>query len=165
MPESSAVAVPVGDRGHRRPRASSHEDRLSPAPAVRALARLCRLPLNRRIVSGADPVGSPLLAARALQLACPATRRRIASALERLALSADRPLSAFATAPLRSAVAPNRDALLETADALRRPGPLYARGIAMLELILIDGSGPAYTDARGEGLTRQLQLAADWLAG
>ena len=59
----------------------------------------------------------------------------------------------------------HRGSLLELAGLLRRPELLYARGIALLELILIDGTGPAYTDPSGEGLALQLQLAADALAG
>jgi hypothetical protein len=55
--------------------------------------------------------------------------------------------------------------LLELASTLRRGGLLYARGIAILELVLIDGRGPAYTDTRGEGLARQLELAGAALGG
>jgi hypothetical protein len=35
----------------------------------------------------------------------------------------------------------------------------------MLELMLSDGTGPAYTDRRGEGLARELDLARAALAG
>jgi hypothetical protein len=59
----------------------------------------------------------------------------------------------------------NRTELMELAATLRQGGLLYARGIAILELVLIDGTGPAYTDARGEGLARQLELAGARLGG
>jgi hypothetical protein len=59
----------------------------------------------------------------------------------------------------------NRQRLLDLTTTLRRGGLLYARGIAILELVLIDGTGPAYTDARGEGLARQLKLAVASLGG
>ncbi|MGH2877367.1 MAG: hypothetical protein ACRDNJ_15410 [Solirubrobacteraceae bacterium] len=138
---------------------------LSPGALARTAARIRRLDLDRRLARGEDPSASMLLAARAVHLACPVTRRRLARALERFALSAAGPLPPLGAAPLRGAVAPNRDAILELADRLRRSGLLYARGIAALELILIDGSGPAYSDPRGEGLARQLQLASEALAG
>jgi hypothetical protein len=41
----------------------------------------------------------------------------------------------------------------------------YARGIAMLELVLADGTGPAYTDPTGEGPQRRLAPAAPGLTG
>jgi len=47
---------------------------------------------------------------------------------------------------------------------LRRDRPLYARGVAMLNVILTDGTGPAYNDPSGDALTRQLQIARASLA-
>jgi hypothetical protein len=52
----------------------------------------------------------------------------------------------------------NRSQMLELADILRQD-LLYASGIAMLKVILTDGTGPAYTDQRGDVLARQLQVA------
>ncbi len=94
-----------------------------------------------------------------------ANRYRLATALERLALTADRPPTRFGAMPRRRAMEANRFALLGLAATLRRGGLLYARGIAILELVLIDGTGPAYTDARGEGLARQLELAGATMGG
>jgi len=62
-------------------------------------------------------------------------------------------------------VRPNRHALLELARTLRNSHVHYARGIAMLEQVLADGTGPAYTDPTGAGLARQLSLAVQALAG
>lgn len=138
---------------------------LAPGALARTTARIRRLDLDRRLARGEDPAGSMVLAARAAHLACPVTRRRLARALERFALIGTGGLPPLRGAPLRGAVAPNRDAILDLADRLRRSPLLYVRGIAALELILIDSSGPAYTDPRGEGLTRQLQLASEALAG
>ncbi|MFZ0088751.1 MAG: hypothetical protein WAL63_04540, partial [Solirubrobacteraceae bacterium] len=114
---------------------------------------------------GADPSASPLLAARAAQLVRPTTRSRLAGALERIALSVDAPRGRVRVLPLRTAVRPNCQAMLELAGRLRGNGLVYARGVAVLELVLTDGTGPAYTDPRGEGLARQLQLAAEHLNG
>ena len=48
---------------------------------------------------------------------------------------------------------------------LRGDGVSYAQGIALLELVLCDGTGPAYTDPSGAGLEHQLALAAKVLSG
>jgi len=138
---------------------------LEPGLITRLLARGRRFGLDRALAEGADPTSSPLLAARAAQLVRPANRLRLASALERLALVAESRPTRFKVVPRRRAVEANRFALLDLAATLRKGGLLYARGIAILELVLIDGTGPAYTDARGEGLARQLELAGASLGG
>jgi hypothetical protein len=136
-----------------------------PTLITRLRARRRRLELDHALADGADPASSPLLAARAGQLVGRANRSRLAAALERLALTADAPATLFAAIPRRRAMQVNRSELLALATTLRKAGLLYARGIAMLELVLIDGTGPAYTDARGEGLARQLELAGASLGG
>lgn len=136
-----------------------------PTRINRVLARARRLGLNRALAEGADPTASPLLAARAAQLVRPANRRRLASSLERLALAAEGQATRFRVMPQRRTLQANRFALLDLAARLRKGGLLYARGIAILELVLIDGTGPTYTDPRGEGLARQLALAGASLGG
>jgi len=136
-----------------------------PRLVVRLRARACRLTLDRALAAGADPSASPLLAARAAQLVDASVRQRIASYLEQFASTVDAPRGRIRTLPLRSAVRPNQEALIEIARMLGHHGAYYARGIAMLELVLRDGTGPAYTDPSGEGLARQLALAAQGLTG
>jgi hypothetical protein len=136
-----------------------------PTMLTRLRARGRRLELDQALAEGADPTSSPLLAARASQLVHRANRYRLAEALEHLALTADAAPKLFGAMPRRRALEFNRFALLDLAGTLRKGGLLYARGIAMLELVLIDGTGPAYTDARGEGLARQLELAGASLGG
>lgn len=136
-----------------------------PRRVVRLGARLRRLKLDRALAAGADPSASPLLAARAAQLVAPTTRQRIAGYLERFASTVDAPRGRVRTLPLRGAVRANQGALIELAGQLRHGGLSYAHGIAMLELLLSDGTGPAYTDPTGEGLARQLALAGEGLIG
>jgi hypothetical protein len=136
-----------------------------PTLVTRVRARMRRLELDHALAEGADPSSSPLLAARAGQLVQRSSRHRLASAIERLALTADAPPTRFGAMPRRRALHANRFVLLELAGTLRKGSLLYARGIAMLELVLIDGTGPAYTDARGEALARQLELAGASLGG
>jgi hypothetical protein len=132
---------------------------------TRLLARGRRLALDRALAEGADPTGSPLLAARAAQLVQPGNRHRLASALEHLALAAEAGPMRVRVVPRRRTLEANRARLLELAGTLRNGGLLYARGIAILELVLIDGTGPTYTDPHGEGLARQLDLAGASLGG
>jgi hypothetical protein len=136
-----------------------------PTLVTRVRARLGRLELDHALAGGADPSSSPLLAARAGQLVAPGARRRLAASLERFVLTAHAPRSRVRVLPRRCAIDANRSRMLELAATLRTGGLLYARGIAILELVLIDGRGPAYTDARGEGLARQLELAGASLGG
>ena len=137
----------------------------APTLLTRLRARLGRLELDHALAEGADPSSSPLLAARAAQLVSPTARQRLAAALERLVLAGDRPATQWGAVPRRGAMDTNRQRVLDLAARLRRGGLLYARGIAILELVLIDGTGPAYTDAWGEGLARQLELAGASLGG
>jgi hypothetical protein len=137
---------------------------LGPSAAVRVAARLRWGMLDRALTDGADPAASPLIAARTAQLGSTSTRTRIADGLERLALSADNPRGRVRILPSRKAILSNRPELLELAAMLRRDRPLYARGVAMLNVILTDATGPAYTDRSGDTLTRQLQIARANLA-
>lgn len=132
---------------------------LRPSAVVRIAARLRRHRLDRALTDGADPAASPLIAARAVQLGSPSVRRRIADGLERLVQSADSPRGRVRILPSRAAMHANRLELLEFAGMLRGDRPLYARGIATLALLLTDGTGPAYTDRRGNALAHHLQIA------
>jgi hypothetical protein len=163
MLDHSAHAANV-DSWHRarRPRPA---ELFCPRLVSRALARLNRLELDRALADGADPAGSPVLAARAAQLARRATRERLAAALEHATLTVDELPRRVRTPPLRGALSANRAELLELAAILRGGRVVYAGGIAAAELVLIDGTGPAYTDRRGEGLARQLRLTRAALTG
>jgi hypothetical protein len=151
--------------GLTRPWLNCTQALFEPRWLTRVLARGRRLALDRALAEGADPTGSPLLAARAAQLVRPGNRHRLASALEHLALAAEAGPTRVRVVPRRRTLEANRARLLDLAGTLRKGGLLYARGIAILELVLIDGTGPAYTDPRGEGLARQLDLAGASLGG
>jgi hypothetical protein len=163
MLDHSAPAADVFSR--RRARREPAATLFCPRLVSRMLARVNRLDLDRALADGADPAGSPVLAARAAQLAGRGNRERLAAALERVTLTVDEPPRRVRTPPLRGALRTNRAELLELAATLRDGGVLYAGGIAAAELVLIDGTGPAYTDRRGEGLARQLQLTRQALTG
>jgi hypothetical protein len=149
----------------KRPWLECTQALFEPTVITRLRARASRLELDRALAGGADPSSSPVLAARAGQLVRRSSRHRLASALEHLALTADAAPTRFGAVPRRRALQANRFTLLDLAGTLRKGGLLYARGIAILELVLIDGTGPTYTDARGEGLARELELAGASLGG
>lgn len=138
---------------------------LAPRRVVALWARARAFSLDQRLAAGDDPRDGNLLAARARQLARPATRAGIAAGLERLALTDRRSDLSFAIEPHRDAITINQAGMLELAQALRSPRPAYAGGIAAARLILVDGAGPAYCDRRGEALARALQSAQRRLHG
>ncbi len=133
---------------------------LEPGPSVRALARLRAGSLDRRLAAGACPDAGALLAARAAQLTTPATRSELADCLDRLVDRAHERPSRARVRPSAAAVDACRAGLAETGGRLRGPEPVYARGVAMLRVLLIDGSGPVYVDRRGDALARALAAVA-----
>ena len=138
---------------------------LAPGRWTRLVARRRHAALDRAIAAGADPAGSPVLAARSAQLAAMEMRQRVAADLERLARGAGQPGCRFRTLPAREAVRQNRGELMDLARILRAGGAAYARGVALLELVVTDGAGPAYTDRHGAILARRLRQARQRLTG
>ena len=120
--------------------------------------------LDRALIAGANPARSPQLAARAALLTAPRTRALIAGGLGRA--RAGRAGAARALVGGRS-----RRPLLASAPScsswqalLRGDAPLDARGVAMLDELLTDGTGPAYHGERDQ-LARVLREARAALAG
>ena len=138
---------------------------LAPGRWTRLLARSRHAALDRAIASGADVSASPLLAARAAQLTRPGMRRQVAASLEQVAALADGCCPRFRVVPRRAVTRQNREELIKLAGILRDGGPAYARGIALLELVVTDGAGPAYTDRDGARLAQRLHHARARLAG
>jgi hypothetical protein len=94
-------------------------------------------------------------------------RRAVASGFERLLVDAERPARQFrhtaAIRPCREqvrAAAPLIDAIVLQ---LRSDAPLDARGVARLQLLITDGSGPCYVQRHPQALTAALQTAMQWL--
>ena len=117
---------------------------IEPRWPARALARLVARALDRRLIAGADPAGSTLLAARACRLTSYAHREALADSLGRLLDAAARAEHRVWVLPNRGAIEAQGDELRDFASLLRSGAPLYARGIAMLGRLLSDGTGPVY---------------------
>jgi hypothetical protein len=133
--------------------------RFDPGWPARVVARLRHDTLDQALIAGADPAATQQLAARAARLTSRSMRREVARGLERLVVGEREALKRWQVRPFTGTAAANAPELYALADRLRGPGPLYARGIAMLSRLLTDGTGPAYTDRRGDVLARRLHDA------
>jgi hypothetical protein len=128
-----------------------------PSAAQRALARLRSFSLDARLAAGEDPVRSRMLAAQAARLTAPRHRELLAQALGGLVLAAQHGTRPSRISPSRSAVLGNEQALRALARRVDSREPLYARGLARLERLLSDTTGPAFsgdTAALSAELTR-----------
>ena len=136
--------------------------------------------MTANLPAGASPETAPPLAARAVRLTSTEFRRDLATSLQRILAAAGLPLAdarvragagralsaALPAAPHRQAGAarqphvPVRQArisrsapgLAELAGQLMQPGPVPARGVAMVSQLLADGRGPLYREACAEDL-------------
>ena len=135
--------------------------------AARLNARLHAPSLDRELASGIAPWRSPLHAVRALQLTRERNRRGLARSLERLVENAQQPRShhrGAAVYPCREQVIEAMPALLTIAGRLRSSDPIDARGIARLNILLSDSSGPCYVRIQRNALTNALREISQWLA-
>jgi hypothetical protein len=130
-------------------------------PLVRLRARVRARQTDRALASGISPDSSACLSVRAHELiGCP-TRSALARAIRRLVDDAghpQRPMS-FNIPICRSKVWRSRDTLERLADRLLSDGPLDARGLAQIRLLLSDGAGPLYDRPAADDLEPALRRA------
>jgi hypothetical protein len=146
-------------------RARAVERALRPPWHARIAARVLGDRLDRALMEGADPTTSATLAARAAILSSPATRAALADGLDVITASAQAPPSRLRALPRHAALLANASLLRELASVLRGPAPLYVRGIAMVQRLLTDGTGPMYTSRDGIALERALRKARAAISG
>ena len=132
---------------------------LRPPWSARLGARVFGDHLDRALIDGGDPTTSATLAARAAMLTSPATRAELADGLDVILASAQSPPSRLRALPRHAALLANASLLRELASVLRGPAPLYARGIAMVQRLLTDGTSPMYTSRDGVALELALRKA------
>jgi uncharacterized protein with von Willebrand factor type A (vWA) domain len=108
--------------------------------------------LDSRLAAGADPGASPELARRARQLTSRRTRTGLAASIRHLLDAAEaRPRGFTSAVPIqRHEILSERQLLLQLAAALESPDELEARGLALVDRLLISGDSPVYVD-RGDG--------------
>jgi len=125
----------------------------------RLLARLRASRIDRDLAQGASPEFTVALALRARHLVGPESRRSLARSIENIVADADR----FAQRrqlkiPLcRRRIREASIELGEVSERLRSGGPVSARGVAKLELLLADGCGPLYQRGSQEDLRARLR--------
>jgi len=135
---------------------------LTPTRRARLIGRVRAAGLDRALAAGADPLGSAALAARATRLGDPRTRAAVADQLDGLLQAARHPRGHSRIPPQRAAVIANANGLHHLAEVLRGSEPLDVSGVAMLNDLLRDATGPAYVGP-GRDLTARLAQAEDSL--
>jgi|SRR5580658_9647859 hypothetical protein len=116
--------------------------------------------LDRELAAGTSPEASAVLAARAARLTSTEFRRDLAASLRRMLVAAGQPARAGAAqrpglggarpprVPVRTPrISQTAPRLAELASRLLEPGPVPVRGVAMVTLLLTDGTGPLYREA------------------
>jgi hypothetical protein len=113
---------------------------------TRIRTRLYRHKLDRDLAFRADPNTDPLRRERARDLVGEKTRGRIAASLERLLAEADSPPGPLSSrVPIaRLAIRDSRYDLETIVERLKAPAYISPQGVAMVSLLLGDGSGPLY---------------------
>jgi hypothetical protein len=124
--------------------------------------------LDRALAAGTSPEASASLAVRAAQLTSTGFRHDLAASLRRILMAAGEPAWPAARTvrvPLRTArVSQAASLLAELASRLLEAGPVPARGVAMVTLMLADGTGPLYREASGGDLAATAARASAALA-
>jgi hypothetical protein len=133
-----------------------------PGRVARASARLRGGSLDRALSAGADPGRSPRLAARAAILTSRRTRDTLAEGLERLVDTAHGPHRRWWALGQHERVLANAAELHALARVLHGAEAVRPRGVAMLNRLLVDGTGPVYQGDRAT-LARHLSDARDAL--
>jgi hypothetical protein len=123
--------------------------------------RLRSRALDRALAAGVSPDSSAALSLRAHALIGPATRARLAWTIRRLIADAHHPLHPLTPyVPLcRRKIIRSAGTLEEVAERLQGDGPVDARGVAQIRLLLIGDRGALYDYPAADDLEPALQEA------
>jgi hypothetical protein len=124
--------------------------------------RLQARSLDQALADGASPDSSEQLARRAQALVRADTRNEIAAALRRLARGDGRSLGSRVGAPPARAEEVRRE-LERLAARLLEPGPVAARGVALTQELLSDGTGPLFWMESADDLGARLRTVLEAL--
>jgi hypothetical protein len=121
-----------------------------------------RRALTRALSEGADPVSSPELSVRAVQLTSSRNRKQVARTLRRTISESHRPALTRSRVVIirRAAVLDAEDALKVMIERLGNSEPVRAEGMAIAERILTDADwSPLYSPAEPGELRRLVRVA------
>ena len=122
--------------------------------------------LDRSLAAGVHPESDVLLALRAQRLAGPRMRAELATTVRRLLRAADEPEHTLTRAPSMAVlqrVRTTRTDLEALVEHLMAPVPVSARGVALVRMLLRDGSGPLFRYESRADLAAQVRRASDAL--
>lgn len=135
-------------------------------PLTRVRARLGGRSLDRCLSDGVDPASSALLAQRAAYLTSTKTRRSLARSIRRLLdAPAQRRGPSAAVSPHRGELGAARLPLARVAALLEIDEPVYARGVAQVELLLTEGSSALYAPQRAGQLRGEVEAILNAMEG
>jgi hypothetical protein len=154
---TTLILTPQRDGGYVTPRHSRAHEHL--------VARLRAWALDKALAHGACPDSTPALSLRAHRLIGQATRRELSQAIHRVLREARSPgHPGNPGIPIcRRKVMQAKPALEELAERLVNSGPVDARGVARVQLLLKDGSSPLYDRPHADDLEPALSVAIDAL--
>jgi hypothetical protein len=132
----------------------------------RVAARAHAEHLDRALAAGASPDASTGLALQAQRLVDPWSRRQLAATLEAVTDRAGRPplMRSWRAPQAAGAIRAAAPELLALSARLRAPTVVSAEGVAQVEALLTDGTGPLYRPGPSsalEGRARQARLALE----
>ena len=124
------------------------------------MARLRAHALDRELARGVAPESCGALTLRARTLIGPSARAALARQLRRVVSDArGGHVWLSRVAVRRPAVLDAADELEVLADRLATPGPVDVRGVAQVQLLLADGTGPLYFPRETEELRARVANA------
>jgi hypothetical protein len=134
-------------------------------PRDRLLARLRAGSVDAAIADGRPTDSNRVTAIRASALVAPGNRESLAHYWENVLARAGRPHTvADPRLPVvRDEVLAAAEDITELAGALRRRGPVPARGVALASRLLTDGTGPVYSRRSRVNLAAAVRDAVRWL--
>jgi hypothetical protein len=138
-------------------------------PTLRLRARVFagRVALDEQLAAGVSPARTPALALRARQLVSSGRRQTLATCVEGLvdaAREGSRP-GAGALPLARREILERQATLFDLAARLRADRPVYARGVALISLLLANCCSPVYRPHAGPALDHAIRAVAAALDG
>jgi len=137
-----------------------------PGLLVRAQARIRGRSLDRALSDGENPASSRMLTRRAAWLTSPKNRRSLGRSIDRLLEPRPKRLRpSLAIQSHRGELAAARLQLARVAALLEIDEPVYARGVARVQLLLTDGGSALYAPQWKGQLLPEVDAILDALEG